>query len=81
MSASNPLPNSQERLYRALLADIEKAAALLGRPQLPPSTIQEIRDLPKCIRTMEGQIQDHKYWQIIHTRADELDRALDKFSN
>jgi hypothetical protein len=42
--------------------------------------IQEIQDLLKRIRTMEGRLQDPKYWQVVHTRADQLSRMLDGFS-
>ena len=76
MSASNPLPTSQERLYRALLADIERASVLLSNSRPSESVIQEITGLLNHIRRMEGHIQDPNRWQAIHTRADELNRML-----
>jgi hypothetical protein len=69
----------------SLLADIEQTAGLLAASEIPEAnryaTIREATTLLKRIRIMEGQIKDPKTWQVIHTRANELDVALEKFSN
>ena len=69
-----------------LLADIERTASLLAKTGISNPTdrlsiTQRARDLLQSIRKSEGQIQNPKVWQIIHTRANELDVALESFSS
>ena len=76
---------SQSRLMESLQADIKQTADLVAASEMPKAnrhaTIREATALLKRIRIMEGQIKDPKTWQVIHTRANELDVALEKFSN
>ena len=76
--------DTQPRLMESLLADIEQTAGLLAASEIPEAnryaTIREATTLLKRIRIMEGQIKDPKTWQVIHTRANELDVALEKLS-
>ena len=85
MSSSDAL-GSQEALMEHLRADIERTASLLAKTGISNakdrlSIIQEARDLLQSIRKSEGHIQDPTAWQIIHTRANELDVALENFSS
>src|SRR5262245_47239760 len=73
-------------LMEHLLADIERTASLLAQTRISNATdrlsiIEEAKDLLESIRKSEGQIQDPKIWQTIHTRANELDIALEDFSS
>jgi hypothetical protein len=82
---SSNAPASQPRLMVLLLAEIERADTLLAKTELSfadrQPIIQEVAALIVRIRKMEGQVQDPKAWQTIHTRANELDAALKGFSN
>jgi hypothetical protein len=86
MSGHVPEPASQASLLELLQADLDRAASLLAKTGISNpvdrlSIVQEATNLLKRIRQMEGRIQDPKVWQAIHTRANEIDRALENFPN
>jgi hypothetical protein len=85
-SESEPSPQSQEELIGFLLADIDLAFALLERATIKDHKrtsyqfeLEKAQAALRTIRKFEGQIQDPATRQEVHTRANELEEAIERF--
>ena len=87
-SESDPSPQSQEELIKFLFVDIDLAFTLLERAAIKDhnrtgyqSELEKAQAALRTIRKFEGRIQDPAKWQEIHSRANELEEAIEKFGN
>jgi hypothetical protein len=57
-----------------------KTAELASHPEHARSATAKVRSGLQVIRNLSGRIENPQTWTAINSRADELERALESFS-
>jgi hypothetical protein len=89
MDEDEILQEQRARGQRALLEFLQtdlnlaftmlQAVELASRPEHRHSALGHVGHALHTIRILQGRIEDPDWWNTIHDRAHELERALDSF--